>query len=80
VILTKTIVADSKYGSAENYLYCEERGIQAHMPDLREKTEKKRKREVFSTEEFTYDSELDAFICPAGGLLKKHAYHKNNNH
>ncbi len=29
-----TVVADSKYGTIENFLACHDRGIQAHMPDL----------------------------------------------
>ena len=31
-----TVVADSRYGSIENYLYCHDAGIKAHMPSLGE--------------------------------------------
>ena len=67
----KTIVADSKYGTAENYLYCYINKIKAHMPDLKGKTESKKQQKVFLEKEFTYDSKLDAYMCPAGKLLKR---------
>ena len=31
-----TVVADSRYGSIENYLYCYDAGIKAHIPSLGE--------------------------------------------
>ena len=30
-----TVVVDSRYGTIENLLACFDRGIKAHMPDLR---------------------------------------------
>jgi hypothetical protein len=30
-----TVVADSRYGTIENFLACHDRGIAAHMPDLK---------------------------------------------
>ena len=35
----KTVVADSKYGTAETYLLCRNLGIKAHIPSL-EKTQR----------------------------------------
>src|SRR3989337_2704156 len=32
----KTVVADSKYGTISNYLDCYDRGLRAHIPDLKE--------------------------------------------
>src|SRR3972149_5886686 len=32
----ETVVADSKYGTISNYLSCYDRGIRAHIPDLKE--------------------------------------------
>ena len=75
----KTIVADSKYGTKENYLYCNEHNIQAHIPDLKGKLENKKKREIFSEGRFIYDAELEAYICPASKLLKRSSFVKSRN-
>ena len=32
----ETVVADSKYGTVENFLACHDKGVQAHIPDLKE--------------------------------------------
>jgi len=37
-IRAETVVADSKYGTVENFLACHDRGVEAHMPDLKEFT------------------------------------------
>jgi hypothetical protein len=34
----------------------------------------------FSEEAFSYDSETDAFICPAGEVLRKRNYNKKRKH
>ena len=33
-IVAKTIVADCKYGTIENYIACQERKLRTHMADL----------------------------------------------
>jgi transposase len=69
-ISAKTAVADSKYGTVENFLACKDMGVQPHMPDLKKSQEKGGKRHgIFSNNEFTYDPESDAYICPAGKRL-----------
>ncbi|MBI4654991.1 MAG: transposase [Nitrospirae bacterium] len=30
-----TVVADSKYGTIQNYLTCYDKGVKAHIPDLK---------------------------------------------
>ena len=35
-LTAQTVVADSKYGTIDNFLDCWDKGIYAHMPDLRE--------------------------------------------
>lgn len=63
----KTVVADSKYGTIENYLACHERGVAAHIPLLKKTHEGKgRKKGIFSEEAFTYDPASDTMLCPAG--------------
>ncbi len=72
----KTVVADSKYGTIENYLACHQRGVAAHIPLLKKTHEGKgRKKGIFSEEAFTYDPATDTMICPAGKRLKKRTFH-----
>jgi transposase len=63
------LAADSAYGSAEmlNWLV-NERGIEPHVPvfDKSERTDG-----TFSRADFTYDRQVDAYICPAGKQLRQ---------
>jgi hypothetical protein len=71
-----TIVADSKYGTIENFLACQDQGLQAHMPDLKEAAAKRsRKRKIFPEESFSYDRQSDTYRCPAGTQLKPKSLH-----
>jgi len=73
-----TVVADSKYGTIENFLACHDRGVEAHMPDLKESLVKRRdKVDIFSEERFEYDRESDTYRCPAGNRLKPKSLHMN---
>jgi transposase len=71
-----TVVADSKYGTIENLLACQDRGLQAHMPDLGEAAAlRSQKRKIFPEESFSYDPESDTYRCPAGTPLKPKSLH-----
>jgi transposase len=76
-----TVVADSKYGTIDNYLICHDRGIKAHIPSL-ERAHKAQvdKKGIFPKEAFTYHPDTDTFICPAGHTLKRRHYYKRRNH
>jgi transposase len=77
-IKADTVVGDSKYGTVENFLACCDRGVEAHMPDLREFTLKRiEKLNIFSEERFEYDGESDTYRCPGGNRLKPRSLHKN---
>ena len=72
----ETVVADSKYGTIENFLACHDRGVEAHMPDLREISLKRtEKQNIFGEEQFEYDPESDTYRCPAGHRLKPRSLH-----
>jgi hypothetical protein len=74
----ETVVADSKYGTVENFLACHDRGLKAHIPDLREVSVKRtEKLKIFSEEQFEYDRETDIYRCPAGNRLKPKSLHMN---
>ncbi len=67
-----TVVADTKYGTVENYLKCCDIGINAHIPDLkRSQEERESRRGIFTEDVFQYDAETDTYLCPAGQQLKK---------
>lgn len=70
-----TVVADTKYGTVENYLACCDLGVNAHIPDLkRSQQERESRRGIFAEEVFPYDPETDSYLCPAGNHLKKRNY------
>ena len=73
-----TVVADSKYGTIDNFLACHDRGIQAHIPDLRNAAIKRTaQRSIFLEDRFQYDPATDTYQCPAGALLKPKSLHIN---
>jgi transposase len=75
-IKADTVVGDSKYGTVENFLACHDRGVEAHMPDLKESTVKRiEKLNIFLEERFEYDGESDTYRCPAGHRLKPRSLH-----
>jgi len=72
----EVVVADSKYGTVENLLACSDKGVKAHVPELRRAQEKAgMRRGIFSDASFTYDKSTDTFTCPAGKRLKRKSVH-----
>ena len=67
-----TVVADTKYGTADNYLACCDLGVKAHIPDL--KKSHNDFQDIFSEEDFQYHPETDTYLCPAGNHLKRSSY------
>jgi transposase len=77
-VKAETVVADSKYGTVDNFLACHDRGVEAHMPDLQESTVKRiEKLNIFSEGRFEYDWETDTYRCPAGQRLKPKSLHQS---
>ncbi len=74
-------VADSKYGTIDNYLTCKDQGIKAHINSL-EQTQKDTgtQKGIFPKEAFSYDADNDIFICPAGQTLKRRKFFKKRQH
>ncbi len=74
-------VADSKYGTLDNYISCQDRGIKAHMTSLEQSQQGTgRQKGIFGRKAFIYDYAKDIFICPAGKILKKRKYKKKRKH
>ncbi len=66
----KTAVADSKYGTIDNYLACCDRNIALPFESF-DKNNKDvgTRRGIFKPSDFVYNPDEDLFICPAGELL-----------
>jgi transposase len=76
-----TVVADSRYGTIDNFLLCHDLGVKAHIPSLEETQRGSgRKRGIFPQDAFSYDPETDTFTCPAGQILKRGKLYKYRNH
>jgi len=71
-----TVVADSKYGTIDNFLACHDEGVKAHIPDLKRAALKRTKsRTIFTDDRFEYDPQTDTYRCPAGKVLKRKSLH-----
>jgi transposase len=68
----QNVITDSGYGSQENYehLIDHEIGIYAKYNTFHQELKNKRKGNRFQFEDFTYHTELDEFMCPAGKRLR----------
>lgn len=76
-VRVETVVADTQYGTAENFRACQERGINTHMGDMRAAQLKTGKREgIFGISDFIYSPETDSYTCPAGQTLTRRKHKK----
>jgi transposase len=72
----RTAVADSKYGTVQNYRHCQQRGIRTHMADLQtQQGATGRRAGIFPESAFRYEAGRDTFVCPAGQRLSRHHWH-----
>ena len=71
----QTVVADHKYGTTENYVACQARGVTTHLGDAGSKARSGRERTIFGDEAFTYDPVSNIYRCPAGQTLKPRRMH-----
>jgi transposase len=70
--MVQTIVADSQYGTVQNFLYCRSWGIAPHMADVKTAQNRAGQRsEFFRDDQFTYDATTDTYTCPAGQRMKR---------
>jgi transposase len=76
-----TVVADTRYGSNDNYLDCHDRQVKAHIPSLEQSHRGTgRQSGILSREDFKYDPQTDTFTCPAGQTLKRRKLYKKRDH
>ncbi len=71
--MASTAVADSGYGSEENYRFMEENGIQAYVKYNYFHMEQKRafRDNPFRIENLHYNAEGDYFVCPMGQHMRR---------
>jgi hypothetical protein len=67
----ETVVADTQYGTNDNFAECQKRGIRSHMGDLKQTYKNDQSKAVFGEEKFHYDAAQDVYVCPAGETLKR---------
>ncbi len=71
-----TVVADSKYGTAENFVKCQQQGIRTHLGDvLAKQTNNPRRQGIFPDTAFQYDPRSNTYRCPAGQTLRPRRLH-----
>lgn len=66
-----TVVADSQYGTVDNFRACFERGIRSHMADL---GQVQSESGLFPVQAFEYTPATDTYRCPAGHTLYRRGY------
>lgn len=68
----EVVVADSQYGTVENFLGCVDRGIRPHMADVKTAQHQAGQRtEWFGEDKFLYDATSDTYRCPAGQRMRR---------
>lgn len=68
----QTVVADYKYGTAENFVACHAQGVVTHLGDAKAKRGKV--EGIFAEERFAYEPASDTYVCPAGQRLRRRRY------
>jgi transposase len=71
----KTVIGDHRYGTTQNYLACQERGISTHLGDAASRNNNLRSQGIFGPEAFRYDAVGDCYHCPGGERLLPRRLH-----
>ena len=71
----QTPVADHKYGTSENFVASQARGITTHLGDMRAKQHHARSEGIFPASAFPYDQRTNSYRCPAGHTMKPRPLH-----
>lgn len=72
----QTVVADHKYGTAENYVAGQKAGWTTHMGDVLGKQDHTQSQTgLFPESAFIYNRDADTYTCPAGQILRPRRVH-----
>jgi len=63
------LAGDKHYGTADNFRYCRERGLRAHLGIAGNGVAG---RGLFTLDKFVYEAAQDRFLCPGGHALVRH--------
>jgi transposase len=74
-IAPQTVIADHKYGTAENFVACQKLGLQTHLGDVQSKLKPARGAGIFPESAFAYRRESNTYLCPAGQVMKPRRLH-----
>lgn len=66
-----TVAGDHHYGTADNYLYCAEQGMRAHLGPYQAHVQE---RGQLPPSRFVYEAEQDRLRCPEGHYLELHQH------
>ena len=71
----ETVVGDHKYGTQDNLVACQQRGINTHLGDAAKGQDHHHAAGIFPESAFVYDPARDTYRCPAGEILKPRRVH-----
>jgi len=69
------VVGDHKYGTQDNLIACQQRGISTHLGDASKGQDHHNATGIFPESAFVYDRSSDTFRCPAGETLRPRRLH-----
>lgn len=71
----ETVVGDHKYGTQDNFVACQERGITTHLGDASKGQDHHHAKGIFPESSFVYDPSSNTYRCPAGERLRARRLH-----
>ena len=71
----ETVVGDHKYGTQDNFVACQERGLTTHLGDASKGQDHHKACGIFPESAFVYDARSDTYRCPAGEVLRPRRVH-----
>jgi hypothetical protein len=71
----ETMVGDHKYGTQNNFVACQERGLTTHLGDASKGQDHHKVHGIFPESAFNYDEASDTYRCPAGERLHPRRVH-----
>ena len=75
----KKVICDTNYFSEDNCAYLSENGIDGYIPDqyyrrrdprFPEKNERRKRKNLYTQDDFIYNEQKGYYVCPQGKLLK----------
>ena len=71
----ETVVGDHKYGTQDNFVACQERGLTTHLGDASKGQDHHKASGIFPESAFVYDARSNTYRCPAGEMLRPRRVH-----